>query len=1246
MAKNTNTSNSNNHHHHHHHQSSTTRRATIHASARPSELISAEALQHVVLPLKKTHPQHEGQEREDKIGDRMTQLLNEHPDFRFDLARVLENALGATNDGEGFTLFPLLCRRNLIVLRNFYQRVGCAKPLILLLSIIGFCYENTPSRGRLLETLKRTLLLLIYLLIAGISSLILASHFALKVAGHAVCILLLQASMLLLDWQDVESHMPPKLKWFGRLLFCIGDWMDRHLFLRKRYAGREWNKKDFEFSNPLAAQSRHKQLWSLPPPCIQDAGRQLCLDHRYMAREAWSQETSKHVLAINFCYLMLREDHMRKRSHRSTLPRQEGRFVPKIVEQIPSAADSIGETSQKSYGEEEESGANKHHQIMAMSTKLGRRTEHVLGLTSSSPSGGIELVRDDQIRRDSSTLRLTSIASSGEERLYTSNSTMPPETPTHAQSPRSDASDASSVKSCSSAMVADMNWGEISARIGMRVLNSAQLQRVVASEEAAERLKNITDQFVVSPNNNIGSTQEPTLSFASPYEVQSLNEVAGLNKTGTKKAPQNMPKSPCRPVHSMWTSAAAAGGEASSSDEESTIASLDWKESKSAEVGDVPHAPPRIIRTKQFPTKRKLRVSASPVRDIDNLKQAPLPLQGANMQLVEPEEASRERAMSTFWEEESHEIIDPSHYKRGRSQSHSHADSYYTERKLHERSPLAPGVKVAAPFVPLQPGRKRLGYSNYQMATVASSQRIFVDTTTSGRVNSEANCLSVSCVVDKSFLRNGEFTQISFRVMDEWSSRYMPKHSKVPIGACVATTFGIGVCVGWRVEDDCHVIRSLWQRRGGGSAHAYLNRDAIHGVVEAAVGFEVQTKCGSGKVLGVVDAGRTYQNGRYIVALQDEGVYKNCEVTLDRADIHACYGAQFMPVIEHISEACTYQIMLDSYRALLRQQRFSDEDIKSADDHLWKFWSENIDILWKSFLNAVDEDSEFDEGVENFMGSIIEFLERVDNTPSTKRSTAETGDDEGDVTSGNSGRICGDEAKIERTRSEDTEDQDQDAGFWILNDMLGGIFPAPGKRNGKGTASDEASNHSDFDVKSVASTGPGSLSYNRAFAVIRTLMKTVSLARAASVGKPQFRLAMTICREFLMFARAVIKIQQKNVSRESLEVWRAGLEEIKSTFGPLKERLEKIGRGIAQRVERQGRRAKIRVLRFADSILVDELFLNALCQGEWKQCLMRIETSLVQANVIDEASCGHYRKTGMRGSFGNMPNRLIAFPCF
>ena len=306
MAKRENIHNNNNPHHQ---SSSSMRRHTI--LQRPSELFSAEALQHVVRPMKRKtmQPQRHEVEKErditkkkDVVGDQMTKLLNAHPDFHFDAVRLARAArLETQQNQEGFTWSPLFSRRNWEWFQRLSQRIRNTRPsLTLLLSIVGFCYEITPSRQQLFTTLVSSLLLFISILVAGLSMVLYTSHIALVWSCREACLLAVQLALLLFDWNELEKNCPSLIQSIGSQFMGLCKWLDRHLFLEKRYAGREWNKDDFDFANTRTAQSRHTELWTLPPPCIQDAGPKLCLDPRYMSREEWSPSTSKHVVAINF----------------------------------------------------------------------------------------------------------------------------------------------------------------------------------------------------------------------------------------------------------------------------------------------------------------------------------------------------------------------------------------------------------------------------------------------------------------------------------------------------------------------------------------------------------------------------------------------------------------------------------------------------------------------------------------------------------------------------------------------------------------------------------------------------------------------------------------------------------------------------------------------------------------------------------------------------------------------------------
>ena len=337
------------------------------------------------------------------------------------------------------------------------------------------------------------------------------------------------------------------------------------------------------------------------------------------------------------------------------------------------------------------------------------------------------------------------------------------------------------------------------------------------------------------------------------------------------------------------------------------------------------------------------------------------------------------------------------------------------------------------------------------------------------------------------------------------------------------------------MEDDCHLIRSLWQRRGSGAACAYLRRDAIYSTMEAAVGFDVGTALGRGKVLAYVDGGPELRTGHYFVLIKDEGRYKGNVLELNRSDVLSCNSAQFIPVIEHIREAAQYQLQVDIYEAVLRERELKTDSEPVA--KAWSSVSKYADILWNSFLRAIEEDSDFDEGMKNCMTSVINFLDRIDRPDTTVEEKAH------------------DETNFVITATDSTVnksvEEKQDPGLWILNDMFG-FFGGSGNDTEKnGDAEPES-----IEVECATANGKdkqdgpdGLSSYDGAFSVIRTLMRTVSIARAASVDEPNFKLGLNLCYEFLLFVKTVVKVQKKNVSPQSLAVWKRAWEEIISTFG-------------------------------------------------------------------------------------------------
>lgn len=94
-----------------------------------------------------------------------------------------------------------------------------------------------------------------------------------------------------------------------------------------------------------------------------------------------------------------------------------------------------------------------------------------------------------------------------------------------------------------------------------------------------------------------------------------------------------------------------------------------------------------------------------------------------------------------------------------------------------------------------------------------------------------------------------------------------------------------------------------------------------------------------------------------------------------------------------------------------------------------------------------------------------------------------------------------------------------------------------------------------------------------------------------------------------------------------MKVWKRAWNEIVTTFGPMKQRLEKIGKGILQKMETQGRKAKVRITKLVDLLLSDERLLVAIEHGDWARCVSQIELSLLKAKIIEENNVAFYRKT-------------------
>jgi hypothetical protein len=1201
--------------------------------------------------------------RTDKLGDCLTELLNKHPQFQRQV-----QPRNVTDDTDDFGIdadsiktmgltYPLISRHNmrvaryhLVTLRGAATRQEIPREIKRILSqLSNFFFKARPSFRSCLGFLVAVVL---GLLVAIVS----ASHILILMSAQGAALIGSNLFFLLVDWEDLRQNCPDTLLNILATLSDAWQWFDAHVLLGRRFVGREWNKTDFEWNDPVQAESDKSTLWELPPPSVKQ-GRRLCLSLDYMARPEWSRDTVGHVVAVDFCYVMLREEHLRKQASEARQSFAQNKansalgVVPDEGEEIArptvhkrssstSALPGMQDADRKIRVRDDASSSVVNVMPSSARRRFGNSSPMNASFNSSvgeayemEVGGGSEIADSSVFDNDSDSV-------APENNDYDEDG--PEFHPDRFTSDHSMASD-------SSEAAADLPWIDVGAKIGIRLLNSAHIQRAMTSQETTDRLfgmsKDMESKFKQSKDRGRLETGDVTSavvgsSSAVFSHADGDRDTEAFSETGLSK-----------PVHSMWTSPAAA---APSHSVASSLSDTEYASIVNALLPPpvafptIPLSPPPNTRflpplsPRNYPAPAARRKSSEPTssRTLDTLSDpgvAPTdPIDGLDVPKICQGGVLATDGMSAVAFDNGVAVelllnvpkVNPSPVDSRLTllSTQLAGASPETVKVDYRRAPLLPGIKVAVPIFPLQPRKhpsmkKVSTNSHFQMGTVSSSKRIYVGSDES-LAQRASNCLSVTVKLDKSFLRNGEFAELTFRVMDEWSPRYMPRHSKVPVGACVATTYGICILVGWRVEDDSHVMQSLWQRRGPGAAHAYLNRDAIHSTVEAAVGFRVQTKFGWGHVLAYVDGGRTFESGRFFVAIKEEGRFNGNVIELNRKDVLSCHGAQFIPVIEHVREAANYQIQVDNYDAALREHHLSTQE-SDKDEKFWDAWSVCLEITWTSFLKAVDEDKDFDDGVNEFMTSIIAFLDRLDS-PSA-------GDDESDAGQGMLHRCVSNEFEVECIADKEaiaaaqSGDDGQEPGFWFMNDILGGLFKS---REGNEKTSHEDKSVASRERKESSGADHHPSFYEKTFATLRTLMKTVSIARASSVEYPHFRLALAITYDGLLFVRTIFRVQQKNVSEQSLEVWKRALDEIISTFGPIKERLEKIGHGIAQRMEKQGRKAKIRVLKFVDTILGDERLLFAMEQGEWDQCALRLEIAIIYAKILDEKGLEQYRKIG------------------
>jgi len=832
------------------------------------------------------------------------------------------------------------------------------------------------------------------------------------------------------------------------------------------------------------------------------------------------------------------------------------------------------------------------HQV---SIRTGRASEISRENSALSPREEIEIVDhkfpdigEDQFSSNNTRDRTLSLDSLSDDVSYDENSSSDEDS---SDDEEGDFDDTTSMKSHTSDSTAQsLAWIDVGAKIGHKLLNARKLRRVIANPDAAQQLIPEEAKKLIDGISNDISFENSHSS--SPSKQDESDEVDGQDVSISQSLNESPEKIPKRPVHGMWTKA----GSVRMAPNSFGAVTLSAPSS--------PRNPSFTLETRvESPTYTYSDNNTPAVRRLSNGLAPPLPSPAIEVQV------------SPLIKSMPNSPEDTPQHANGLKPLLNGTEGPPPAIPVTRLAPIEKGVKIVLPMMtPNSQTNAAItsGSCFYQMGTVMSSQRIYVSPNgheTETRRKRNTNCLSIKVILDKALLRGSKFAEMNIRIMDEWN--YVPRHSKYAIGSCVATTFGVGVLVGWRVEDDMHIIRSLWNRRGPGSGIAYLRRDSLHSVVEAAVGFDVQTTYGPGTVTAYTKGGNDNTAGKYSVHLN--GRHKDRVVEFNRCQILSCNGATFVPVTEHIRAAALYRLEVLNYKAKLREHMLNGPSKGIRHKGMWRNFSEYVDLFVNSFSKAIAEDPDFDSEVDKFISYVIHLL---DGKKEDKKDFDDTASVGSSVT--NDTGICQSEPPISPT-VDDSALTEVEVKWDPWKDIIGCFFIEQKK--------EEESVPEDNDVLIQAQAFDEA--HQSAEVLIRVLLKTLTVAKASVPDRPKLHIALAMIQESLLLFRQVLRVQQAHTSRNLLKAWFRALNEISETFGPLKQRLEVLGIQISKKFKKHGSIAKQRILRFVDIVLGDTRLLHALELGDWKSALSRFEHAVVKSGITDDQTVSQLHRGGI-----------------
>lgn len=811
---------------------------------------------------------------EDPLGDSLTVLLNRHPDFshksrRRRRKRLKMNAYdaedGACEYDEGynvddtalsFQIPPIISRNNLRFVGKCLRR--CVRPLLqwrelptrlrnraqqpsrwLYHTFIAGenkeCFDTRPATAR--PSLKHSLLFFCFWLLLSAVADALLYHVSVLWSVQATIKVATFVLLCLVDWHDWKDNCCPRqLQQACQNLGNALTWFDLVVLQGRRFRGREWNAEedDFEFDHPDQADSLNYSLSELPPPSIRQ-GRRLALSPDFLARQEWSRHTVNHIVAVDFCYVMLREAELRRQAKRQEARQRNGNSNNiEHNNNIEKTSDFI----------EEKIVSTNPRRLVTGTREKEFATVGAPAYSANTQPGDNENDGDNVLTNSSKNNHLTE--------------------------------DSSVDDSISSELAADMAWIDVGAKIGRRLLNSSHVQRAMTSHNTRERIMGISKHInnmqegndlsegggeskmrdvVPSAESEQGIIVGRTATAANTdwsgklerHEVFAVEDDYERTTTSGDLDNYHLPK----PIHSIWAMTSAVPESPANSimsffSSDSSIPPEQPSQTPLPSPPNSPHltwgrslSPSSLTQTMTTPGRSRPPLSPrnelskhsnsyrarSPVASTGTLSEQGFVIKKLNddsgAKVSQSQFCIQKQDTTTLNSSPSRNKLPPNprnvEKNTGRTSDCFESlpkDTLALDRNkftrgvggvkkspkkqhIKKRMPLLPGTKIAVPINPLQPWNKESAKrttavpTNFQMGTVVSSERIYI-----GGYNEEQravpNALSVTVKLDKCFLRNGRFSELTFRVKDEWAaSRYMPKHSAVPVGSCVATTYGL-----------------------------------------------------------------------------------------------------------------------------------------------------------------------------------------------------------------------------------------------------------------------------------------------------------------------------------------------------------------------------------------------------------------------------------------------------------------------